>query len=42
VLKVEQVLGILRHLCTPGIELPAGEVTSCIQALMPLGLLQSS
>jgi hypothetical protein len=26
VLKVEQVLGILRHLCPPGVELLAGEV----------------
>jgi hypothetical protein len=39
VLEVEQVLCVLGQLSPPGIELHAGEVTSCLQVLTPLGLL---
>jgi hypothetical protein len=39
VLNVEQVLHILDHLGPPGIELQAGEVTSHLKVLTPLGLL---
>jgi hypothetical protein len=39
VLQVEQVLGVLHHLCPPDVELLSGEVTSSLQAPTPLTLV---